>query len=82
VVNLLLKDEYEGADILFHYGVSQRDDYSVYHVQAVSGLVDHINENSKVSILGAFDYFESSPIMMSDRGYLLEPGSHLAWILL
>lgn len=69
VVNLLLKDEYEGADILFHYGVSQRDDYSVYHVAAVTGLVDHINDNSKVSILGAFDYYESSPIMMADRGY-------------
>jgi iron complex outermembrane receptor protein len=69
VVNLILKDEYEGADILFHYGVSQRDDYSVYHLAAVAGLVDHINDHSKVSLLGAFDYFESSPIMMSDRGY-------------
>ena len=69
VVNLILKDEYQGADILFHYGVSQRDDYSVYHLAAVAGLVDHINDHSKVSILGAFDYFESSPIMMSDRGY-------------
>jgi hypothetical protein len=53
VVNLLLKDEYEGADILFHFGVSQRDDYSVYHVAAVSGLVDHLNDHPKVSILGA-----------------------------
>jgi iron complex outermembrane recepter protein len=72
VVNLLLKDEYEGADILFHFGVSQRDDYSVYHVAAVSGLVDHLNDHPKVSILGAFDYYESSPIMMSDRGYSSE----------
>ncbi|MFZ0502536.1 MAG: TonB-dependent receptor [Chthoniobacterales bacterium] len=69
VVNLILKDEYEGADILFHYGVSQRDDYSVYHLQVVSGIVDHLSDNSKVSVLGAFDYYESSPIMMSDRGY-------------
>ena len=69
VVNLLLKDEYEGADILFHYGVSQRDDYSVYHLSAVTGLVDHLNDHSKVSVLAAFDYYESSPIMMSDRGY-------------
>ena len=36
---------------------------------AVSGLVDHLNDHSKVSILGAFDYYESSPILMSDRGY-------------
>ena len=69
VVNLLLKDEYEGTDILFHYGVSQRDDYSVYHLSAVTGLVDHLNDHSKVSVLAAFDYYESSPIMMSDRGY-------------
>jgi outer membrane receptor protein involved in Fe transport len=69
VVNLLLKDAYEGADILFHYGVSQRDDYSVYHLSAVTGLVDHLNDHSKVSVLAAFDYYESSPIMMSDRGY-------------
>ncbi|MBV8482556.1 MAG: TonB-dependent receptor [Verrucomicrobia bacterium] len=69
VVNLLLKDEYEGADIFFHYGVSQRDDYSVYHLAVVSGIVDHLSDTSKFSILGAFDYYESSPILMSDRGY-------------
>ena len=84
VVNLLLKDEYEGADILFHYGVSGRDDYSVYHLAVVAGLVDHINDNSKVSILGAFDYFESSPILMSARGYSSELnhtpfGSYYDW---
>ncbi|HXM03046.1 MAG TPA: TonB-dependent receptor, partial [Chthoniobacterales bacterium] len=69
VVNILLKDEYEGADIMFHYGVSQRDDYSVYHLSVVSGIVDHLSDTSKVSVLGAFDYYESSPIMMSARGY-------------
>jgi iron complex outermembrane recepter protein len=69
VVNLISKDEYEGADILFHYGISQRDDDSVYHVSVVTGLVDHLSDTSKVSILGAFDYYESSPIMMSARGY-------------
>jgi iron complex outermembrane recepter protein len=72
VVNILLKDEYEGADLFFHYGVSQRDDYAVYHVSAVSGIVDHLSSTSKVSIIGAFDYFESSPIMMSARGYSSE----------
>jgi outer membrane receptor protein involved in Fe transport len=38
VVNLILKDQYQGADINNYYGISQRGDYQVYHGQFVAGI--------------------------------------------
>jgi iron complex outermembrane recepter protein len=38
VVNLILKDQYQGADINNYYGISQRGDYEVYHGQFVAGI--------------------------------------------
>lgn len=69
VVNIILKDEYQGADLNFHYGVSQRGDYEVYHASVVSGLVEKLSDTSKFSAMGAFDYYEQGPIMQTDRGY-------------
>jgi iron complex outermembrane recepter protein len=37
VVNVRLKDSYEGGDVRFYYGISQRDDDEVFHVQALRG---------------------------------------------
>src|SRR6202035_2184253 len=33
VVNVILKDQYNGADISYHFGISQRDDYVDHDVQ-------------------------------------------------
>jgi iron complex outermembrane receptor protein len=38
VVNLILKDQYQGADINNYYGISQRGDFEVYHGQFVAGV--------------------------------------------
>jgi outer membrane receptor protein involved in Fe transport len=69
VVNILLKDEYQGADLKFYYGISQRGDYEVYHVSAVSGFGEKLGENSKFSVLATFDYYEQSPVTAQDRSY-------------
>ncbi|MBV8481396.1 MAG: TonB-dependent receptor [Verrucomicrobia bacterium] len=42
VVNLILKDQYQGADINNYYGISQRGDYEVYHGQFAVGIEQKI----------------------------------------
>ena len=48
VVNVILKDEYNGADLTGYYGISQRGDDEVYHVSLVGGISHRISEKSKV----------------------------------
>jgi iron complex outermembrane recepter protein len=70
VVNVILKDEYNGADISYHFGISQRDDYVENHVQLVAGVSHKLwNDDSKLSILATFDYDETTPIDAGDRWY-------------
>jgi iron complex outermembrane recepter protein len=69
VVNIILKDEYHGADLRFYYGISERGDYEVYHASAVSGFVDKFSDTSRFSVLATFDYYEQGPIMQADRSY-------------
>jgi iron complex outermembrane recepter protein len=67
VVNLILKNDYQGAEIYNYYGISQRDDDEVYHGYFVSGLTEKFSDTSKLSIIAAVDYYTSSPIMQDDR---------------
>ena len=70
VVNIVFKDQYDGTDLHFHYGISQRGDDETYRFDAISGFTLHPNgENSKFSVVAAFDYFENSPILATDRGW-------------
>jgi iron complex outermembrane receptor protein len=69
VINVILKDEYNGGDINAYWGISQRGDYEVYHVQATAGISQKLGENSKFNLLAAFDYFQNSPIDAVDRSY-------------
>jgi iron complex outermembrane receptor protein len=70
VVNIILKDEYNGADISYHFGISQRDDYVENHVQLVAGISQKLwNDDSKLSIIATFDYDETTPIDAQDRWY-------------
>src|SRR5258708_36929757 len=57
VVNVILKDEYNGVDITNYYGISQRGDDETYHGSLVAGVSKKFNETSKLSILFAFDYY-------------------------
>jgi iron complex outermembrane receptor protein len=70
VVNVILKNEYNGADISYHFGISQRDDFVENHVQLVAGVSHKLwDDDSKLSILVTFDYDDTSPIDANSRWY-------------
>jgi outer membrane receptor protein involved in Fe transport len=68
VVNLVLKDDYQGADIVNYFGESQRGDYQVYHLQMTGGVTEK-GAFGKVSIVATFDYYNSTPIASMDRSF-------------
>jgi iron complex outermembrane recepter protein len=67
VVNLILKSDYQGAEIFNYYGISQRGDDETYHGYLVSGLNQKFSDTSKLSIVVGVDYLSQSPIMQQDR---------------
>lgn len=67
VVNFILKDDYQGADVYNYYGISQRGDYEVYHGEFTAGLVQKLSDTSKISIVAAFDYYTQSPVDAVNR---------------
>jgi outer membrane receptor protein involved in Fe transport len=69
VVNLILKSDYQGAEIFNYYGISQRGDDETYHGYLVSGLNQKFSDTSKLSIVVAVDYLSQSPIMQQDRAF-------------
>ena len=63
VVNIILKDEYNGADLYTHYGITQRGDRAEYRVSLTGGIASKLwNDESKFSIISAFDYYELDPL--------------------
>ena len=70
VINVVLKDEYNGADIKYYYGISQRGDYEENHVSLTAGISQKLwSDDSKLSILTTFDFDETSPVDAIDRAY-------------
>jgi iron complex outermembrane receptor protein len=69
VVNIILKDEYNGGDITTYFGTSQSGDATIYQATLVSGLAEKLSDTAKLSVIAAFDYFEQDPIESSDRSY-------------
>jgi iron complex outermembrane recepter protein len=69
VVNIILKEEYNGSDLKFYHGSSRYGDYSVYHISAVSGFSEKLGESSKISVLATFDFYDQSPILSENRSY-------------
>src|SRR5258708_40267559 len=56
VVNIITKDEYNGADILQYWGISEHGDAETYHGSLVGGVRHKLCEdNSNLSILPPFD---------------------------
>jgi iron complex outermembrane recepter protein len=68
VVNVITKDDYNGADIINYFGESQRGDDETYHL-SMTGGVSQKGNFGKVSIVATFDYLDSSPIDSIDRGF-------------
>jgi iron complex outermembrane recepter protein len=70
VVNIILRDEYNGADLYTHYGITQRGDGAEYRASLTGGIASKLwNDESKFSIISALDYYELDPIKSSDRGF-------------
>ena len=70
VINLVLKNDFKGTDLNYYYGISQRGDYQVDHVQFTSGLSQNFSETSKLSVVASFDFYNQTPI---------EPSTHRAY---
>jgi iron complex outermembrane recepter protein len=69
VVNFILKNQYQGADVYNYFGISQRGDYQVYHGEFVGGLEQKFSDTSKIDIVAAFDFYTQSPINVQDRAF-------------
>jgi iron complex outermembrane recepter protein len=67
VVNLILKSDYQGAEIYNHYGESQRRDDETYYGFLVSGFTQKFSDTSKLNIVTAVDYMSSGLVMQQDR---------------
>jgi iron complex outermembrane recepter protein len=79
VVNIIMKNEYNGADIYNYYSISQRGDYEVFHSQLTGGVSHKLwSDDSKLSIVASFDYYSQSPIDSLDRWYAYGDKSKLA----
>jgi iron complex outermembrane recepter protein len=68
VINIITKDDYNGADIINYFGESQRGDDRIYHLSMTGGVSEKGNFG-KVSIVATFDYFDQSPIDSKDRSW-------------
>ena len=68
VVNLILKDDYQGAEVFNYFGESQRGDDTTYHGYLVGGLTQKFSDTSKLNVTASIDYYTQSPIMQQDRG--------------
>jgi outer membrane receptor protein involved in Fe transport len=74
VVNVITKNEYNGADIMQYWGVSEHGDAETYHGSLVGGVSHKLwDDNSKLSIVVAFDYYGQGPILAADRPYSANP---------
>jgi len=67
VVNVLLKNEYDGGDVVNYFGISQRGDEETYHGSFVGGITQKFGDTSKLSVVTVFDYYSQGPIMLVDR---------------
>src|ERR1700730_1425039 len=79
VVNIIIKNEYNGADIYNYYGITSRGDAETFHSQVTGGVSHQLwSDDSKLSIVAAFDYLSQSPIDALDRSYAYGDKSKLS----
>ncbi|MBV9875057.1 MAG: TonB-dependent receptor [Verrucomicrobia bacterium] len=69
VVNLILKSDYQGAEVYNYWGESQRGDAETYHGYFVGGLTQKFSDTSKLNVVASIDYFSQGPIMQQDRAF-------------
>src|SRR5258708_1534260 len=78
VINIILKDTYNGGEFDNYIGFSQRLDATVYHSQFIAGLAEDLGRLGKLNILVAFNYEQDSPIEALDRPFTTGDYSRLA----
>jgi outer membrane receptor protein involved in Fe transport len=66
VVNVITKEDYNGADIVNYFGEGQRGDDAIYHLSMTGGATQK-GASGKVSIVATFDNYDSSLIDSKDR---------------
>jgi iron complex outermembrane receptor protein len=69
VVNIILKDSYNGTQFSNYLGFSQRGDDVTYHSQFVAGIAKDLGRLGKFNIVTAFNYEASTPINALDRPF-------------
>jgi outer membrane receptor protein involved in Fe transport len=69
VINIILKDTYNGAQFNNYVGFSQRGDDVTYNSQLVGGIADDLGRWGKFNIVTAFNYWVNTPIDASDRPF-------------
>src|SRR5260370_4983400 len=70
VVNIILKNEYNGADIYNYYGISSRGDDETFHSSLTGGVSHKLwSDDTNLSIVTAFHYFSQTPIEAAHRSY-------------
>jgi hypothetical protein len=57
-----------------YWGISEHGDAETYHGSLVGGVTHKLwDDNSKLGIVVAFDYYEQGPILAADRPYSANP---------
>jgi iron complex outermembrane receptor protein len=78
VINVILRDDYNGVDLSDYYGISQRGDFEVNHVSLLAGINHKISDTSKFNLVAAFDFYNQTPILSKDRPFSNTP-NHQLW---
>ena len=69
VINIILRDTYNGAQFNNYVGFSQRGDDVTYNSQLVGGIAEDLGRFGKLSIVTAFNYWVNTPIDAMDRPF-------------
>ena len=69
VINIILKDTYNGAQFNNYLGFSQRGDDVTHNSQFVGGIAEGLGRFGKLSIVTAFNYWVNTPIDALDRPF-------------
>ena len=64
VVNIILRNDYDGAEVSASYGVSSEGDADETRLNFVKGI-----SSDKSNITFVFDYFKREPFLLSDRSF-------------
>ena len=64
VINIILKNDYNGSEISMSYGVSSKGDADETHVNFIKGI-----SSDKDNLTFVVDYFKRQSFLMSDRSF-------------